>query len=45
MPYVVRKRGSKFCVETKGTGRNHGCHDSVKDAQAQQRALYANTEE
>lgn len=48
MPYEIRRdvEGCKggFAVVTKDTGHLHGCHDRQKDALAQMRALYANTD-
>lgn len=41
MPYVKRKRGSKWCVYKKEGGRSMGCHDSPGKADRQIRALYA----
>jgi hypothetical protein len=42
MPYPIVKRGGKFCVVTRETGKSHGCHDTMAKARAQQKALYAN---
>lgn len=52
MPFIVKKRGSQFCVYTetapgsgKPKGSPHGCHDSEAEATAQLRAMYANVPE
>jgi len=45
MPYVIRKRGTKYCVVSTTSGKTHGCHPSRAKARAQQRALYANAPE
>lgn len=42
MPYVIKKRESKWCVESTTSGKTHGCHDTRADAVKQQRALYKN---
>ena len=43
MPWKVRKRKSKYCVEKiDGTSVPGGCHDTQEEANAHQRALYAN---
>lgn len=44
MPYEVIKQGEQFCVVTKTTLKNHGCHTTRDEAEAQLRALYANTD-
>ena len=41
MPWSVKKRGDKFCVEGPD-GKRAGCHSSRAQAIKQQRALYAN---
>ena len=45
MPFQVRKRGNKYVVITKGTGKVHGTFTSKEKALAQMRALYANVPE
>src|SRR5215471_21028243 len=45
MPFEIRQQGSRFCVFTKGTDHNHGCHPTREKAMAQMRALYANVPE
>jgi hypothetical protein len=42
MPYVIVKKGDKFLVKTKDTGKIHGTFPSRNAALAQLRALYAN---
>lgn len=42
MPYAVRKRGNKWVVVNKETGKVKGTHDSRESAMRQLRALYAN---
>lgn len=47
MPWIVRKQGEQFCVYRQGAdgepvGPSRGCHPTQEQAQAQQRALYAN---
>jgi hypothetical protein len=44
MPWHVNKRGSKFVV-VDDKGKVYGTHDTHKEAEAQVRALYANTKE
>jgi hypothetical protein len=41
MPYEIREDDGKFCVYTKGSDEEHGCHDTREEAVQQQRALYA----
>lgn len=45
MPYIIRKRGDKWCVckegDDGGCEKTIGCHSSRSAAQDQQRALYA----
>ena len=45
MPYIVRKRGSKWCVLNSETGGVVKCHSTRKKALAHMRALYANVED
>ena len=50
MPFVVQKKGDKWCVWTQGTdgepkGDPHGCHDTEEMAKKQQAALYVNVPE
>lgn len=51
MPYVVEKdtkacsADKPYAVKTKDSGKVHGCHATKKEAQDQQAALYANTDE
>jgi len=50
MPFVIEKRGDRYCVFTadaKGdaTGEPHGCHPTEEQARQQQKALYANVPE
>jgi len=45
LPYKAQKRGSKWVVVNKHSGKVMGTHDSEKKAQAQVRALYANEPE
>jgi len=40
MPTRIEKRGSKWCVINKDTGKNEGCSDTRADAIAHQRVLY-----
>ena len=42
MPYKVEKRGEKWVVFNPDTGKVYGTHDSKKEAEDQQAALYAN---
>ena len=42
MPYSVRKRGKKYVVVNKDTGKVKGTHPSKAKANRQLRALYAN---
>jgi hypothetical protein len=45
VPFALRRRGSKWCVVTdERGGKTHGCHPTKGKAQAQQRALYQNTD-
>ena len=39
MPYAIRKKGSKWLVINKDTGKLKGTHDSKEKAQAQIRLL------
>jgi hypothetical protein len=43
MPYALRKRGNKVCVEKQDGSKTFGCHDSRAEAERQLRAIYANT--
>ena len=43
MPYAIKKSGSKWQVVNKDTGRVLGTHPSKAKAEAQLRAVYANT--
>lgn len=49
MPWKVYREGDKFCVHKLNAddsrGRKMGCHDSMSEARAQARALYANAKE
>lgn len=52
MPFMIVKRGQKFCVMTesshgsgKPTGDPHGCHDTHEGAVSQLQAMYANVPE
>ena len=45
MPYNVVKKGSKYFVENKNTGRVMGHHDTKDKAMSQMKALYANIED
>lgn len=45
MPYEVVRSGDKWVVRKKGGGRVFGTHESKAKAQAQMRALYANTDD
>ena len=40
MPYAVRKRGTKFVVINKNTGKVKGTHTSRSKAESQMRLLY-----
>lgn len=40
MPYKIEKRGEKYCVINKDTGKSKGCSDSEREAIAHQRFLY-----
>jgi hypothetical protein len=42
MPWGIKKKGSKYCVVVKDTGKEVGCHDTVQQAKEHQKALYAN---
>lgn len=48
MPYKVFKAGERYCLHKMNPdgsrGRRMGCHDTPKEARAQQSALYANEE-
>ena len=37
----IRKQGNKWCVYGGKTGKKLGCHDTKKDAKAQQAAINA----
>ena len=43
MPYIVVRKGKKFCV-VKETDRSkvYGCHPTAYEARQQQKAMYAN---
>lgn len=41
MPYSIEKQDGKFCVLKKGTGENKGCSDTLAEAQAHLKSLYA----
>jgi len=43
MPYKLSKKDGKICVLNSETGENKGCSDTLKQAKAHMRALYANT--
>lgn len=43
MPYALKKKGSKWLVVNKDTGRVLGSHDTRAQASRQLRAVYANT--
>ncbi len=45
MPYGIRKEGEKWVVVNLRTGKVYGTHDSRASAEAQVRALRANTNE
>jgi len=45
MPFEIREQKSRYCVFTKNTDHNHGCHETREGAEAQMRALYANVPE
>ena len=40
MPYAIRKKGNKWLVVNKDTGKVKGTHDSKEKAEAQVRLLY-----
>lgn len=42
MPYGITKKGSKFILQNKATGRVLGTHGSQKEAMSQMRAVHAN---
>lgn len=42
MPYKVRKSGDKWETYNPESGKVYGTHEAKKEAEAQQRALYAN---
>ena len=42
MPYGVRKRGKKWQVYNRTSGKSKGSHGSKGEAEAHRRALYAN---
>jgi hypothetical protein len=42
MPYMIRKKGSKFQLVNSETGRVLGTHDTRAEAMAQMRAVGAN---
>ena len=43
MPYAIKKSGDKYQVINKDTGRVLGTHPTREQAEAQLRAVYANT--
>lgn len=43
MPYKIQSEGNKFCVVKETDGKVMGCHPTKAEAQAQLRALYANS--
>ena len=45
MPWEAQKRGSKWVVVSKESGKVKGTHGSKAEADAQVRALYANVPE
>jgi hypothetical protein len=50
MPFVIEKRGGRWCVFTQGpdggaTGETHGCHDTEAEAKRQMAALYVHVPE
>lgn len=50
MPFVIRKKGSQWCVYTQGpdggpNGEAHGCHNSEDGAKRQMAALYVHVPE
>jgi len=45
MPYAIKKRGSKYVVVNKESGRVFGEHSSKSKAMKQLRALYANVKD
>jgi len=40
--YDIIKRADKWCVIAEGTGKNLGCHDTLKEARDQLAAVEAN---
>lgn len=45
MPYEIKKENDKFCVVKKDDGSVIKCHDTMADAEAHMKALYANVPE
>jgi len=45
MPYAIRKRGNKWVVVNKETGKVKGTHSTREKAVRHLRALYANVPE
>lgn len=45
MPYAIKKRGNKYVVVNKESGRVFGEHDSRASAKKQLRALYADVKD
>src|SRR5580765_379179 len=47
MPWEVKKKGSQYCVYKKGSSSpiKGGCHGTKAEAEAHNRALYANTDD
>ena len=43
MPYMIRRQDGRYCVVNQDTNRVYGCHDTRDEAEAQLRALFANT--
>jgi len=44
MPYAIRKRGNKWVVVNKETGKVKGTHETREKALRHLRALYVNVE-
>lgn len=42
MPYHVAKQGARYCVIKDSDGKNMGCHDTRREAEAQIAAIHAN---
>lgn len=40
MPYKIVRKGTKWYVINKDTGKSHGAHSNQKKAMAQMRLLY-----